>query len=174
MPLIDVTCPVGAIADEARASAMEALTAALIRAEGAPDTELTRALTWVFWHQVPDGCVSVGGQRPLQPVYRVFVTVPEGTGLHGPSPFGNESRRQLVGEVTEILLAAEGQVRDSSDLGRVYCIVREVSDGYWGALGTTFRMEEIAAIAEGRTADDAVVLQVQGAIDKVVSVEASV
>ena len=77
----------------------------------------------------------------------MIIRVPEGTLLQGPGPVGTHSRRSLVREVTEILLAAEGTEYTDAEAGRVFCIIQEVSDGYWGGMGTTFRMEDIVATA---------------------------
>lgn len=147
MPMIDLTYSEGALAPDARAGAVERLTAALLRHEGAADNEQTRAMSWVLVHELPVGAISVGGTPAEEPVYRVFVTVPEGTLLQGPGPVGTSARRNLVREVAEILLEAEGGEYSATEAGRVYCIVREVCDGYWGGMGTTFRMEDIVATA---------------------------
>ena len=147
MPMIDLTYPEGALDPEQRAEAVENLTASLLRNEGAADNEQTRAMSWTVVHELPAHALNVGGTPVERPVYRILVTVPEGTLLQGPGPVGTHSRRNLVREATEIVLAAEGTEYSDVEAGRVYCIVREVSDGYWGGMGTTFRMEDIAATA---------------------------
>lgn len=152
MPMIDLTIPAGGLADDARDQLAEALTAALLRHEGAPDNERTRALTWVFMHECPAGSTYVGGRVREMPVYRLVVTVPEGTLLHGPGPFGTAGRRALVADLTSAVLAAEGGEPTPADRGRVYCVIREVPDGYWGALGQTVRMEDIASIGADEAA----------------------
>jgi phenylpyruvate tautomerase PptA (4-oxalocrotonate tautomerase family) len=166
--MIDLTYPAGSLSPAARADAVDALTAALLRCEGAPDNERTRALTWVFVHELPEGAINVGGRPFPKPVYRAMVTVPEGTMLHGPGPFGVQSRRQLVREVTDILLAAEGTETTPRDEARVQCLVREITDGYWGGLGTTFRMEDIASIAAPEAGDTPLAMQARETIDQVV------
>lgn len=147
MPMIDLTFPEGALNLKSQADLADQLTAALLRNEGAPDNERTRAMTWTYLHESAPGEMYIGGQPADLPVYRVLITVPEGTLLHGPGPVGATARRNLVGEVTDIVLAAEGAPPTRADRGRVYCLVQEISDGYWGALGSTIRMEDIASIA---------------------------
>ncbi|HVD38579.1 MAG TPA: 4-oxalocrotonate tautomerase [Solirubrobacterales bacterium] len=147
MPMIDLTYPEGALDAGARAEAVEKLTAALLRHEGAADNEQTRAMSWTLVHELPHHALNVAGSPVERPVYRVLVTVPEGTLLQGPGPVGSTARRNLVREVTEVLLAAEGTAYSEAEAGRVYCLVREVTDGYWGGMGTTFRMEDIVATA---------------------------
>jgi phenylpyruvate tautomerase PptA (4-oxalocrotonate tautomerase family) len=164
MPMIDLTYPEGALEPDARADAVERLTAALLRHEGATDNEQTRGMSWTLVHELPAGAVNVGGTPAEEPVYRVFVTVPEGTLLQGPGPVGATSRRNLVREVAEILLEAEGGEYSDAEAGRVYCIVREVSDGYWGGMGTTFRMEDIVATATPEAPQTTVSEQARAAI----------
>lgn len=164
MPMIDLTYPEGALDAEARAEAVEGLTAALLRNEGAPDNKQTRAMSWLVVHEVPTHALNVGGAPAERPVYRLLVTVPEGTLLQGPGPVGTQARRALVREATEILLAAEGTEYSDVEAARVYCIVREVSDGYWGGMGTTFQMDDIVATAAPEAPQTAVSEQARKAI----------
>lgn len=149
MPLIDLTVPAGALTADATSRLVDRLTGALIQHEGAPDNERTRAMTWVFVHELPASAVHVSGTPTERPVYRVAVTVPEGTLLHGPGPFGTSARDCLVRDVTDLVLDAEAGTPSGADRGRVYCTITEVRDGYWGALGGTITMADIASIAGG-------------------------
>lgn len=169
MPMIDLTYPEGALGADARAEAVEKLTAALLRHEGATDNEQTRAMSWTVVHELPVGALNVGGTPAERPVYRVLVTVPEGTLLQGPGPVGTTARRNLVREVTEVLLAAEGTEYGEVEAGRVYCLVREVSDGYWGGMGTTFRIEDIVATATPEAPQTAVSERARAAIAELVA-----
>lgn len=169
MPMIDLTYPEGALDEEARGEAVEKLTAALLRHEGAPDNEQTRAMSWTVVHELGADAINVGGTPAERPVYRVVITVPAGTLLHGPGPVGAQSRVNLVREATEILLAAEGTEYDDVQAGRVYCIVREVSDGYWGGMGAIFRMEDIVATAAPDAPQTAVSERARRAIGELVA-----
>ena len=169
MPMIDLTYPEGALEAEARAEAVEKLTAALLRNEGATDNEQTRAMSWTVVHELPAHALNVGGAPAERPVYRIAITVPAGTLLQGPGPVGAQSRRSLVREATEIVLAAEGTEYSDVEAGRVYCIVREVSDGYWGGLGTTFRMEDIVATATPEAPQTPVSERARAAIGELVA-----
>lgn len=156
MPMIDLTYPEGALDPDARADAVEGLTAALLRNEGATDNDATRAMSWTIVHELPREAVNVGGSPAERPVYRVMVTVPEGTLLQGPGPVGTQSRRSLVRDVSEILLAAEGTEYSEIEAARVFCIVREVEDGYWGGMAQLFRMDDIVATANAEAPQTAV------------------
>jgi phenylpyruvate tautomerase PptA (4-oxalocrotonate tautomerase family) len=146
MPMFDLTLPAGALETPALTTLVEGLTSALLHWEGAPDNSVTRALSWGFVHELPEGAINVGGKPVELPIYRVVLTVPQGTpGIHGPL---NEPRRnKLVREVTELVLAAEGVTDVEAHGWRVWCMTREQSDGFWGASGRIFRMTDIAAAA---------------------------
>lgn len=147
MPMIDFAYPAGALDPEARDEAVERLTRALLRNEGGVDNDATRAMSRAFVHELPGECMFVGGRLAAQPTYRIVLTVPEGTLLGGPGPVGTASRRTLVREVTEIILEAEDTAYSAAEAARVFCLVHEVADGFWGGLGTTFRVEDIVALA---------------------------
>jgi phenylpyruvate tautomerase PptA (4-oxalocrotonate tautomerase family) len=165
MPLIDLSYTAGALEPKARAEAIERLTAALLRHEGAADNEATRAMSRAFVHELPPAATNVGGSPAEHPIYRLVLTVPEGTLLHGPGPFAAQARRNLVQEATEILLEAEGSELLPGGAGRVYCLIEEVPDGYWGGLGTTFRMEDIVAFANPDMPQTPAAEQARGALE---------
>lgn len=144
---------------------MRKLSDALLRHEGATVNQYTRAMAWTLVHELPADAVNVDGRPVERPVYRVTITAPAGTLLHGPGPVGTESRRNLVREVTEILLAAEGTEHTPAEAGRVYCIVQEVQDGYWGGMGTVFRMDDIVATANPDAPQTAVSAQAREAAE---------
>jgi phenylpyruvate tautomerase PptA (4-oxalocrotonate tautomerase family) len=147
MPMFDLTMPAGALDADARAKLVDDLAAMLLHWEGAPDNAATRALSWGFVHELPADCVNRGGKPSTLPIYRVFLTVPEGTpGLHG--PLNAERRNGLAREVTECVLAAEGETDVDTHRHRVWCMIREQADGFWGAAGRIYTMnDDIAPIA---------------------------
>jgi phenylpyruvate tautomerase PptA (4-oxalocrotonate tautomerase family) len=162
MPMFDLAYPEGALDADQRAHAVERLTSALLRHEGAPDDNpRVLGMAWGLVHELPEGAINIGGRPAAKPVYRVMLTVPLGTLLHGPG--GAASRRNLVREVTEILLEAEGTEYSPEESFRVYCILREVEDGYWGGFGTTFRMEDIIAIGMPEAGDTPIAAEVREA-----------
>ena len=74
MPMIDLTVPAGSLEPDAAATLLDELATMLLRAEGAPDTEFFREITWVYLHEVP--AVAVGGRPGGAPRFRVAITVP--------------------------------------------------------------------------------------------------
>ena len=51
-------------------------------------------------------------------------------------------------EVTELVLAAEGVTDIEANVQRVWCMLREQSDGFWGATGRILRMTDWDALAQ--------------------------
>lgn len=147
MPMIDFTYPEGALEPDAVGAAVERLTAALLQHEGAPDNERIRAIAWTYVHEQPAGTLYGGGKLADAPYYRVQLSVPEGTLLHGPGPFAVQARRNLIREVAEIVLDAEGSFYTDANVARVWCFITEIKEGFWGGLGTVFRIEDIAGFA---------------------------
>jgi phenylpyruvate tautomerase PptA (4-oxalocrotonate tautomerase family) len=156
MPMFDLTLPAGALDADARGRLVEDLTRKLLHWEGAPDNPATRSISWGFVHELPEDAVNRGGKPAEQPIYRVFMTVPEGTpGLHG--PLNAERRSELTREVTECVLAAEGEADVEAHGHRVWCMIREQADGFWGSGGQIYTMNDIAAVAQaGKEATPAV------------------
>lgn len=147
MPLIDFTLPQGALTTEAKARVVDLLTGAVLRGEGPPDNEQTRSISWLHVHELPSEDVCVGGRPAERPRYRIEITLPQGSGLDGPGPDAANGRKALVQEVTDIILDAEGTPFTPEEALRIWVLIREIRDGYWGAMGTTLRMEEIAVFA---------------------------
>jgi len=152
MPMIDLTLPAGALQRSALTTLVEDLTTTVLHWEGVADNPATRAMAWVFVHELASGAVNVGGKPAALPIYRVFLTVPQGLpGITGPL---NEQRRNaLVREVTELVLTAEGVTDIEAHTQRVWCMLREQSEGFWGATGRILRMTDWDALAQaGETA----------------------
>lgn len=142
MPLLELTLPKGALGQEALQSVVEELTEAVLRWEGAPrGSQVARDLTWVYVDEVTE--VHVAGRPSEQPRYRVVITVPEGALSMG-------AKAGLVKDATEAIVTAEGS-NDSDAPFRVWCLINEVPDGNWGALGRIFTFADIAAMVTGRT-----------------------
>ena len=100
MPMVDFMHPQGAIKPEALATAVDKLTAAFLRHEGAPQNERIRAIAWTYDHEMPSGSIYTDG-KPADAAYcKVQISVPEGTLLHGPGSFRLMARRNLIREPT--------------------------------------------------------------------------
>jgi phenylpyruvate tautomerase PptA (4-oxalocrotonate tautomerase family) len=147
MPMIDLTVPKGTLSERSQAELLQALTHTLLKWEGAgPDNKRAQSVAWTFLHE-PE-LVTVAGRPVQEPVYRVFVGVPEGS-------LGDEEKQGLVAEVTEQVLRAENPHSDPTSRAarRVWVIINEIPDGNWGGQGRIFRLEDILTFA-GATHDD--------------------
>ena len=143
MPLPELTLPEGSLEPDALDRLADGLTAALLRAEGAPDNELFRSIAWLDVHWVPAANAYQGGRPAAKPRFRVDVTVPEGA-------LSDRRKATLVEEATRLVLEAAGEdPADGEALLRVWVMIRDVPDGNWGGAGRVFRYADLRAMAQG-------------------------
>jgi hypothetical protein len=74
-------------------SLLDELATVLLHAEGAPDTEFFRQITWVYLNEIDPARLAVGGRPGGAPRYRVDVTVPQGQ-THRRCAHGGDRRRR--------------------------------------------------------------------------------
>ena len=139
MPMIDVTYPSGAIAPEAKAELLDELATKLLEAEGAPDTDFFRSITWVYPNEIDPASLAVGGRSGGEPRFRVQITVPDGA-------LSDRRKGILVTSVNEAVLRAAG-LPESEGI-RVWTLIREVPDGNWGAAGQQVRYAQLVEAAK--------------------------
>ena len=138
MPKLDLTFSAGALGDDARRELPTQLAAALLRWEGAPDTEFFRAITWVHIHELPAEAVfTADGQAELSH-FVVDVTVPQGA-------LSDRRKGGLVEEASKLVRDAAGLAEE--DGVRVWVLIHEVDEGNWGAAGQIVRFEQLRAAA---------------------------
>ena len=139
MPKIDLTFSAGALSDDAKRELPRELAAAMLRWEGAPDTEFFQSIMWVHVHELPAQAVNAAGAPVTEPHFRVDVTVPEGA-------LSERRKEGAVKELTEAVMEAAG-LDESAGL-RVWVIVREVPEGNWGAGGQVVRFSQLRETAQ--------------------------
>jgi phenylpyruvate tautomerase PptA (4-oxalocrotonate tautomerase family) len=139
VPQIEFTLPRGALSGDAIDSLMGEMTTTLLRYEGAPDNEASREISWGFVHEV-DRVYNGGAPLNGGPArYRVDLTVPEGA-------LTPEKKNEIVGEITQMILAADGAAGDAAAAMRVWVLVHDVPEGNWGGAGRTWKLKEIAQL----------------------------
>jgi phenylpyruvate tautomerase PptA (4-oxalocrotonate tautomerase family) len=143
MPIMDVTYPEGALSPDARDTLIEELTAVLLRAERAPDTEFFRSVTWVFVHELPAAHVYTAGRPAEAPIFRIDTTTPQGA-------LSDRRRAELVANATDAVKRAADLPDDQ--LLRVFVLCHEVDEGSWGAAG---QVVQFAALRETAAAERA-------------------
>jgi phenylpyruvate tautomerase PptA (4-oxalocrotonate tautomerase family) len=145
MPKLDLTIPEASLSADARGELAQELGAALLRAEGAPDTDFFRSITWAHVHALPAAAIQTPDGE-ADPHAVVDITVPSGA-------LSDRRKGLLVEETTKLVLEATGWGDDAAM--RVWTIVNEVPEGNWGAGGQIIRFEQLreAAKAEREKAE---------------------
>ncbi|MQA86691.1 MAG: hypothetical protein GEV03_19175 [Streptosporangiales bacterium] len=138
MPFVELFAPKDALDGERGRRVTEQLVAEVMAAEGAPDTEAARSISWLVVNQ-PDAWF-VGG-KPISdtepPRYVVRVSVPANS-------LDDTKRADMVERITRVL--ADGD-QDPQRLYRepvAWVHIVEIPDGNWGAMGQVVRLADIA------------------------------
>jgi phenylpyruvate tautomerase PptA (4-oxalocrotonate tautomerase family) len=137
MPMLELTYSEGALEPDARATLVEQLTGALMRWEGAPDTEFFRQATWALIHERPGWAVNRAGAPADPPIFVLSVTVPGGA-------MSDRRKAGLIEEATKLILDAEG---GDGDEQCVWVHIHEIPDGNWGAAGQVIQFAQLREAA---------------------------
>jgi phenylpyruvate tautomerase PptA (4-oxalocrotonate tautomerase family) len=134
MPMIKLTIPEASLDQSKQDKLVWQRTDTLLKWEGAlVDNAAAQAISWAFVDHQQKGTFYIGGEPIAQQHWKGKVTTPEGV-LDGTKKVG------LVADVAK-------QVRDitgDQDVGpRIWCIIREVTDGNWGSDSRMFRRRDI-------------------------------
>lgn len=140
MPLMELSYQEGAITPETRDELVETLTTSLLKAEGAPNTEFFRSVTWVLVNERSAELVYAG-DKPGAGVVKLDVVTPEGA-------LDDDRRARIVESGTAAIREAFG-VADE-DLLKVWVLCRDVVDGGWGAGGNVIHYKELVEIAKAQ------------------------
>lgn len=131
------------MSDQARDRLTSDLPQTLLRWEGAPDTDFFREITWTYFHELSADRIVVNG-RPAAPArarYKVDITVPEGA-------LSERRRDGLIADVTSLVLdACEPGERPVDASMRVWVLVHEQPDGWWGAAGVSVQFAQLRQFA---------------------------
>lgn len=143
MPLMELSYQEGAITPETRDQLVETLTTHLLKAEGAPNTEFFRSVTWVLINERPAALTYAGG-RPDAGVIKLEVATPEGA-------LDDAHRAQMI-EAGSATLRKAFDVADEDAL-KVWVLCRDVVDGGWGAGGEVIRYSQLVEMARAQVAE---------------------
>lgn len=136
MPIMEVTMPEGAVPDDRRDELFDGMTTSLLKAEGAPDTEFFRNITWIHVNELPGRNVLANGRPVAEPTVKVDVTTPRGA-------LSNRRRKILVADLTGVI----GEATGIDDPLRIWILCREIDEGSWGAGGGVVEFEALKAAA---------------------------
>lgn len=142
MPLMELTYQEGAISPETRDQLVEDLTTNLLKAEGAPNTEFFRSVTWVLINERPAE-LTYAGDKSGAGVIKLDVVTPEGA-------LDDERRARMIEAGTATIRKAF-DVADEDAL-KVWVLCRDVVDGGWGAGGQVIRYKQLVEMAKAQRA----------------------
>lgn len=140
MPLMELTYQEGAISPETRDELVGNLTTSLLKAEGAPNTEFFRSVTWVLVNERPAELVYAGDKSGAG-VVKLDVVTPEGA-------LDDDRRQRMIEAGTAAIRDAFG-IADEDAL-KVWVLCRDVVDGGWGAGGNVIHYKELVEIAKAQ------------------------
>jgi phenylpyruvate tautomerase PptA (4-oxalocrotonate tautomerase family) len=138
MPKLELTLPAESLSGEAQQELARDLGAALLRWEGAPDTEFFRSITWAHVHALP----ATSMQTPdgiADPHAVIEISVPDGA-------LSERRKAGLVEETTKIVLDATGW--DPEQSWRIWTLIRDVPEGNWGAGGQVVHFQQLREAAK--------------------------
>ena len=144
MHRIDVTFTAGAIAADSQRELAPRIAEAMLRWEGAPDAPFFRAIAWVHFHELMQGGAYTGDGPAEDSQFIVDVMIPVGA-------LSDRRRAGLVEELSALVSEAAGLGEE--DALRVWVIVHEIPDGFWGAGGRIVRFEQLRDAADAERAE---------------------
>jgi phenylpyruvate tautomerase PptA (4-oxalocrotonate tautomerase family) len=138
MPKLELTIPAESLSEEDREALARDLGAALLRWEGAPDTDFFRSITWAHVHALPaDAMQTPDGVADPHAV--IEISVPDGA-------LSERRKAGLVEETTKLVLEATGW--DPAASWRVWTLIRDVPEGNWGAGGQIVHFQQLREAAK--------------------------
>jgi phenylpyruvate tautomerase PptA (4-oxalocrotonate tautomerase family) len=138
MPKLDLTITAGTLSNDAKQELTRDLGAALLRWEGAPDTEFFRSITWAHLHELPADAIQTP-DGDAEPHAVVEVTIPAGA-------LSERRKAGRVEEASTLELEATGWGPEAGV--RVWTLIHEVPDGSWGAAGQVVHFEQLREAAK--------------------------
>ncbi|RFS86768.1 4-oxalocrotonate tautomerase [Actinomadura spongiicola] len=140
MPFVELFVRKGSLEEDRRKEIGGRLVSEVMIAEGAPDNEAARAISWLVVNEVD--AWFVGGQEvPAgeKPKYMVRVGVPAGS-------MNDDKRRDIVKRVTQVLADADTDPDRFNGPTAAWVHINEVPEGNWGSGGEIVRIEDIVAL----------------------------
>ena len=144
MPKLDLTFSAGALSDDAKRELPRDLAAAMLRWEGAPDTEFFRSITWTHVRALPAEAIQTP-DGVAEPHAVIDITVPSGA-------LSERRKAGLVEDTTKLVLEATGWGPEAGI--RVWTLIHEVPDGNWGAAGQVVRFEQLREAAKAEREEE--------------------
>lgn len=138
MPKLELTIPADSLSQQDQGELAKHLGAALLRWEGAPDTEFFRSITWAHVRALPPEAMQTP-DGVADPHAVIEISVPDGA-------LSERRKAGLVEETTKLVLEATGW--DPEAAWRVWTLIRDVPEGNWGAGGQVVRFQQLREAAK--------------------------
>jgi phenylpyruvate tautomerase PptA (4-oxalocrotonate tautomerase family) len=139
MPMIDVYAPEGLFPADADQRLTDALTHAVLRAEGvATPGPFHLDNTAAFIHRLPATAVGTASSSSAR-VVRIQVVTPPGS-------LDRDGQRQLTRDATDLVAEVAGEPVHT------WVILTEAAEGGWGIAGTAFGVPEFTELARAAAA----------------------
>src|SRR5262249_5979723 len=139
MPFVELFTRRGSLSERQRSHISEKLVAEVMRAEGAPDTEAARSISWLLVHDVDTWVIGgepVGEDEPARFVWRLGV----------PAGWRKDPKRHdRVARITRTLAEIDDDPERLYGEPAAWVHINEIPEGNWGAPG---RVVGLAGIAE--------------------------
>jgi phenylpyruvate tautomerase PptA (4-oxalocrotonate tautomerase family) len=128
MPLLHVYVPHGLLDSRTKSELAERLTTTLLEVERIPNSPAARAMSWIFWHEMPNGTWCVSSSDPAQARCLVEVVAPLGF-------LDAKQKQAAISRLTADVASHWGAPDTIESRLRIWIIIREVPEGSWGVAG---------------------------------------
>ena len=137
MPNVEIRLPHGRFDAATRTALARRLTSDLLAAEGLPETDRTRALTWISIDESLPGAWTVAGE-PAEERAELHALVRITTFA---SLLDDDRRRALLRAANTAIVDAAG----GDPLGGlgIWTVIHEIPDGHWGVAGNPIGKVEL-------------------------------
>lgn len=140
MPHIQISLPPARFSAEDKRTLGARLTSAVLEAEGLPENETTRALTWVAIDEAQPASWSVAAEPVEQRAeLHAFVRVTTFASLLDPD------RRAAILEAVNTAIVDVAGGDPLGGLG-IWVVIHEIPDGSWGVAGHPIGIRELRAV----------------------------
>lgn len=141
MPIIDLTLSKGQFSNRQKEALAQQLTQCLLNCDVTRDNPKAKTINWCYIHELPKGHVFIGGGEEARPHYRIEIKLMQGA-------MSAEVKRQVVADMTRVMLQMEGQSVNVLNAARVWVLFHEIPEGNWGAGGQIYGLEDLMRYLE--------------------------
>jgi phenylpyruvate tautomerase PptA (4-oxalocrotonate tautomerase family) len=142
MPVIDISLSEGLYSSQQKSSLAQQLTQCLLKCDVTRDNPKAPAINWCYIHELPDAHIFVAGVAQKKPHYRIDISIMQGA-------MSEAVKQQVVADMTEVMLAMEGQKVNPLNASRVWILFHEITEGNWAAAGHIYRLADLMKYLKG-------------------------